>query len=99
MLYLHAGQPAAAAAELSAYLDSVRNLRAWPASGQQQQDPFDVRLSLDMWKMLNEAGVKAGGEVMSVEAVLSRGGEGAGALQTPAGRAEDAQSQHKPLIW
>lgn len=53
MLLLHAGQPAAAAAELSAYLNSVRS-----AQGSMQQDPFDVRLAQDLRRMLTESGVK-----------------------------------------
>lgn len=52
MLLLHAGQPSAAAAELSAYLNSVRRSR-----GSMQQDPFDVRLAQDLWKMLTDSGV------------------------------------------
>ncbi len=53
MLLLHAGQPAAAAAELSAYLDSVKG--RWQASG---AEPFEVRLAHDLWKMLAESGIK-----------------------------------------
>jgi hypothetical protein len=53
VLLLHAGQPAAAAAELSAYLKGVRS-----ALGSVQQDPFDVRLAQDLRKMLTESGVK-----------------------------------------
>jgi hypothetical protein len=54
VLLLHAGQPSAAAAELGAYLKSIRAARG---SGQ-QQDPFDVRLAQDLWKMLADSGVK-----------------------------------------
>jgi len=55
VLLLHAGQPAAAAAELSAYLGSIRTPR-----GRQdvQQDPFGVKLAHDLWKMLAESGVQ-----------------------------------------
>lgn len=45
MLLLHAGQPAEAAAELGAYLDSVKSRRLVP-------DPFDVRLAEQLWKMV-----------------------------------------------
>jgi hypothetical protein len=54
VLLLHAGQPAAAAAELAAYLDSVRRQ---PFGAQTGQDPFDVRLAQDLWKLLKESGV------------------------------------------
>jgi hypothetical protein len=53
VLLLHAGQPSRAAAELSAYLDSVR--RRQPGI---DQGPFDVRLAQELWKMLRESGVK-----------------------------------------
>lgn len=55
VLLLHAGQPAAAAAELSAYLASIRTQR-----GRQdvQEDPFGVKLAHDLWKMLAESGVQ-----------------------------------------
>lgn len=56
VLLLHAGQPAAAAAELSAYLDSVKGSLQGRAG--LQQDPFDVRLAQELWKMLSESGVK-----------------------------------------
>jgi hypothetical protein len=53
VLLLHAGQPAAAAAELAAYLDAVRSA---PRFGRSQiaaaADPFDVRLAEQLWKML-----------------------------------------------
>lgn len=55
MLLLHAGQPSAAAAELAAYLNSMR---AAARGGAQQHDPFDVRLAQDLWKMLADSGVQ-----------------------------------------
>lgn len=57
VLLLHAGRPAAAAAELSAYLDSVRTRKGGSSSGL-EQNPFDVRLAQDLWKMISESGVK-----------------------------------------
>jgi hypothetical protein len=50
VLLLHAGQPAAAAAELAAYLDSVRSASRFDRSA--AADPFDVRLAEQLWKML-----------------------------------------------
>jgi hypothetical protein len=54
VLLLHAGQPAAAAAELAAYLDSARSV-AGPRFGRSAAaaaDPFDVRLAEQLWKIL-----------------------------------------------
>lgn len=65
MLLLHAGYPAAAAAELSAYLDSTR-----------QEDPFDVRLARELRSLLRDTGVVPARDVVSTEAMLASGGRG-----------------------
>lgn len=47
VLLLHAGQPSAAAAELTAYFDSVKSSGA-------AADPFDMKLANDLWKLISQ---------------------------------------------
>jgi hypothetical protein len=97
VLLLHAGYPAAAAAELSAYLDSCRPsspLRQWAGSEADRQRPGDVRLAQELWRLLRESGVTPAGDVVSVDAMLRTGGRGVRLSGTQA-----AEEPHKPLTW
>uniref|UniRef100_A0A383VLQ2 Uncharacterized protein n=1 Tax=Tetradesmus obliquus TaxID=3088 RepID=A0A383VLQ2_TETOB len=93
VLLLHAGQPAAAAAELAAYLDSVRS--AGPRFGRSAAaaaaDPVDVRFAQQLWKMLVlDTGIVPARELMSVGKVLAQG------LPTSSSSSSDG---YKPLTW
>jgi hypothetical protein len=51
VLLLHAGQPAAAAAELSAYMDAAK-------STELHINPFDAKLVSELWRMIRDTGIK-----------------------------------------
>eukprot|EP00878_Enallax_costatus_P013755 GHUV01014386.1.p1 GENE.GHUV01014386.1~~GHUV01014386.1.p1 ORF type:complete len:232 (+),score=102.13 GHUV01014386.1:26-697(+) len=83
VLLLHAGQPSAAAAELAAYLDSLKSPGA-------VADPFDVKLANDLWKLVSQDNsITPDHDVMSVDKVLQQG-----ILR----QSDDIQS-YKPLTW
>eukprot|EP00879_Flechtneria_rotunda_P025881 GHRR01027536.1.p4 GENE.GHRR01027536.1~~GHRR01027536.1.p4 ORF type:complete len:104 (+),score=29.50 GHRR01027536.1:1178-1489(+) len=88
VLLLHSGRPAAAAAELSAYLDAARS------GGRLRVNPFDLRLAEQLWKLVGQgSGVKPEREVMSVDKVL-RGRAGSEPYLD-----SNEEQQHLPLTW